>query len=95
MSEAKKDARISQMDTYMLESKLANVRNLEEYEAIMQQALSQDELWKEEITALITETGLTRERIAAGCGVKRATAYNLTYRAPAKRENSASKMLAR
>lgn len=29
MSEAKKDARISQMDTYMLESKLANVRNLE------------------------------------------------------------------
>lgn len=53
----------------------------------MQQALSQDELWKEEITALITETGLTRERIAAGCGVKRATAYNLTYRAPAKREN--------
>mgnify|MGYP000770973237 CR=1 FL=1 len=61
MSEAKKDARISQMDTYMLESKLANVRNLEEYEAIMQQALSQDELWKEEITALITETGLTRD----------------------------------
>lgn len=87
MSEAQKDVRISQMDTYMLESKLANVRNLEEYEAIMQQALSQDELWKEEITALITETGLTRERIAAGCGVKRATAYNLTYRAPAKREN--------
>ena len=71
MSEAKKDARISQMDTYMLESKLANVRNLEEYEAIMQQALSQDELWKEEITALITETGLTRERIAAGCGAQR------------------------
>ena len=73
MSETKKDARISQMDTYMLESKLANVRNLEEYEAIMQQALSQDELWKEEITALITETGLTRERIAASSARRRIT----------------------
>ena len=82
MSEAKKDARISQMDTYMLESKLANVRNLEEYEAIMQQALSQDELWKEEITALITETGLTRERIAAGCGGAQRRITSPTERRP-------------
>ena len=42
MSEHKNDADIQQMDTYTLESMLANVRNLEEYEAIMQQARSQN-----------------------------------------------------
>ena len=91
MSEHKNDADIQQMDTYTLESMLANVRNLEEYEAIMQQARSQNEIWKEEITALMMETDLTRDRfaklVAEGCNVGRATAYNLASKAPAKREN--------
>lgn len=91
MSEHKNDADIQQMDTYTLESMLANVRNLEEYEAIMQQARSQNEIWKEEITALMMETDLTRDRfaklVAEGCNVGRATAYSLASKAPAKREN--------
>ena len=40
MSE-RKEADIQQMDTYTLESMLANVQNLEEYEAIMQQSVVQ------------------------------------------------------
>lgn len=91
MSEHKNDADIQQMDTYTLESMLANVRNLEEYEAIMQQARSQNEIWKEEITALMMETDLTRDRfaklVAEGCNVSRATSYSLASKAPAKREN--------
>lgn len=90
MSE-RKEAGIQQMDTYTLESMLANVRNLEEYEAIMQQAQSQNGIWKQQITAVMVETNLTKDRfaklVAEGCNVSRATAYSLASKAPAKREN--------
>lgn len=90
MSE-RKEAGIQQMDTYTLESMLANVQNLEEYEAIMQQAQSQNGIWKQQITAVMVETNLTKDRfaklVAEGCNVSRATAYSLASKAPAKREN--------
>lgn len=90
MSE-RKEAGIQQADTYTLESMLANVQNLEEYEAIMQQAQSQNGIWKQQITALMVETNLTKDRfaklVAEGCNVSRATSYSLASKAPAKREN--------
>ena len=90
MSE-RKEAGIQQMDTYTLESMLANVQNLEEYEAIMQQAQSQNGIWKQQITAVMVEKNLTKDRfaklVAEGCNVSRATAYSLASKAPAKREN--------
>lgn len=90
MSE-RKEAGIQQMDTYTLESMLANVQNLEEHEAIMQQAQSQNGIWKQQITAVMVETNLTKDRfaklVAEGCNVSRATAYSLASKAPAKREN--------
>lgn len=86
-----KEAGIQQADTYTLESMLANVQNLEEYEAIMQQVQSQNGIWKQQITALMVETNLTKDRfaklVAEGCNVSRATSYSLASKAPAKREN--------
>ena len=83
MSE-RKEAGIQQMDTYTLESMLANVRNLEEYEAIMQQAQSQNGIWKQQITAVMVETNLTKDRfaklVAEGCNVC------LLYTSPSPRD---------
>ena len=66
MSE-RKEAGIQQMDTYTLESMLANVQNLEEYEAIMQQAQSQNGIWKQQITAVMVEPD-QRPLCEACCG---------------------------